>query len=110
MDFPRDLSGGSKHDTSQRISENKDPSKTYYIAPTHSMTVSGGDEVDRDEHEGSDTAPIMNASGDILPRDRQHKTPTYDYAYEKSMSHAEAKLFYHHHQLASKGADSDYFQ
>ncbi|KAJ5689782.1 hypothetical protein N7462_004174 [Penicillium macrosclerotiorum] len=42
---------------------------------------------------------------DILPRDQQQKTATYDYAYEKSMSHAEAKLFYQHHQLASKGGD-----
>ena len=110
MDFPRDSSGVSKHDTYQHFPENKNPPKAYYIAPKHSMTVSDGDEVDRDEHGGSDTAPIMNESGDILPRDRQHKTPTYDYAYEKSMSHAEAKLFYHHHQMASKGADSDHFQ
>jgi AMP deaminase len=42
---------------------------------------------------------------DILPRDLQQKTATYDYAFEKSLSHAEAKLFYQHHQLssASKG-------
>ncbi|OQE41326.1 hypothetical protein PENCOP_c005G00740 [Penicillium coprophilum] len=39
---------------------------------------------------------------DILPRDRQQKTATYDYAYEKSMSHAEARLFYQHHQLAAR--------
>lgn len=46
-------------------------------------------------------------SGAILPRDRQLKTPTYDYAYEKSMSHAEAKLFYQQHQFASRSADSE---
>ncbi|KAL4923760.1 AMP deaminase [Aspergillus undulatus] len=34
---------------------------------------------------------------DVLPRDRQLKTPTYDYAFEKSMSHTEAKLFYQNH-------------
>ncbi|KAL4802642.1 hypothetical protein BDV18DRAFT_147064 [Aspergillus unguis] len=34
---------------------------------------------------------------DLLSRDRQLKTPTYDYAFEKSMSHAEAKLFYQQH-------------
>ncbi|CAG7917245.1 unnamed protein product, partial [Penicillium olsonii] len=39
---------------------------------------------------------------DILPRDRQQKTATYDYAYEKSLSHAEARLFYQHHQLAAR--------
>ncbi|KAJ5768806.1 hypothetical protein N7520_003365 [Penicillium odoratum] len=43
---------------------------------------------------------------DILPRDQQEKTATYDYAYEKSLSHAEAKLFYQHHQLASKSGDN----
>lgn len=39
---------------------------------------------------------------DILPRDQQQKTATYDYAYEKSMSHAEARLFYQHHQLSAR--------
>ncbi|KAJ5772803.1 AMP deaminase Amd1 [Penicillium paradoxum] len=39
---------------------------------------------------------------EILPRDQQQKTATYDYAYEKSMSHAEARLFYQHHQLAAR--------
>jgi AMP deaminase len=47
----------------------------------------------------------QDSATDILPRDLQQKTATYDYAFEKSMSHAEAKLFYQHHQLssASKG-------
>lgn len=44
----------------------------------------------------------QDSATDILPRDLQQKTATYDYAYEKSLSHAEAKLFYQHHQL-SKG-------
>ncbi|CAI7627336.1 unnamed protein product [Penicillium discolor] len=39
---------------------------------------------------------------DILPRDQQEKTATYDYAYEKSMSHTEARLFYQHHQLSAR--------
>ncbi|PLB48580.1 AMP deaminase [Aspergillus steynii IBT 23096] len=46
-------------------------------------------------------------TGEILPRDRQLKTPTYDYAYEKSMSHAEAKLFYQQHQFASRSTDGE---
>ncbi|KAJ5533662.1 hypothetical protein N7494_010214 [Penicillium frequentans] len=50
--------------------------------------------------------PDAKASADILPRDQQQKTATYDYAYEKSMSHAEAKLFYQHHQLASKSGEN----
>lgn len=45
---------------------------------------------------------------DVLPRDRQKRTHSYNYAYEKSMSHAEAKLFYQRHQeeqqAASRGA------
>lgn len=38
--------------------------------------------------------PVVGESREVLPRDRQLRTPTYDYAFEKSMSHAEAKLFY----------------
>ncbi|KAL5334945.1 hypothetical protein BJX70DRAFT_391035 [Aspergillus crustosus] len=37
---------------------------------------------------------------EILPRDRELRTPTYDYTFEKSMSHAEAKLFYQNHSTA----------
>ncbi|OJD19773.1 AMP deaminase [Emergomyces pasteurianus Ep9510] len=43
----------------------------------------------------------------MLPRDRQRRTATYDYAYEKSLSHAESKLFYQRHQLESKYADGE---
>ncbi|KAJ5307147.1 hypothetical protein N7476_007803 [Penicillium atrosanguineum] len=50
-----------------------------------------------------DSDPTEDA---ILPRDQQQKTATYDYAYEKSMSHAEAKLFYQHHQLSTKSGDN----
>ncbi|KAJ5667550.1 hypothetical protein N7507_003414 [Penicillium longicatenatum] len=50
--------------------------------------------------------PDAKVSADILPRDQQQKTATYDYAYEKSLSHAEAKLFYQHHQLASKSGET----
>ncbi|KAL1955727.1 hypothetical protein VTO42DRAFT_8125 [Malbranchea cinnamomea] len=43
----------------------------------------------------------------LLPRDKQRRTATYDYAYEKSMSHAEAKLFYQRLQRASRSADDE---
>ncbi|CEL11091.1 Putative AMP deaminase 2 [Aspergillus calidoustus] len=46
-----------------------------------------------DENQPNDHR-LDEGTKDILPRDRQLRTPTYDYAYEKSMSHAEAKLFY----------------
>lgn len=56
----------------------------------------------------SDSDPSSaNSSSDVLPRDMQQKTATYDYAYEKSMSHTEAKLFYQHHKLASRGVGND---
>lgn len=41
---------------------------------------------------------------DLLPRDRQKRTHSYNYAYEKSMSHAEAKLFYQRHQEEQQAA------
>ncbi|KAE8144512.1 hypothetical protein BDV25DRAFT_166661 [Aspergillus avenaceus] len=63
--------------------------------------------VDDDKADGSESAAVLESPGNILPRDRQLKTPTYDYAYEKLMSHAEAKLFYQHHQLASRSVDGE---
>ncbi|EYE93820.1 AMP deaminase [Aspergillus ruber CBS 135680] len=89
--------------------KNEDLSKSHETASNGSMTVSSEDEIDPEEHGRSDIAS-MNPPGDILPRDRQQKTPTYDYTYEKSMSQAEAKLFYHHHQLASRGGDPEDLQ
>ncbi|EAW13567.1 AMP deaminase [Aspergillus clavatus NRRL 1] len=65
-------------------------------------------------HEADLGAPQIGAvtrtSSDILPRDREEKTPTYDYAYEKSMSHAEARLFYQNHQFISRGTDDEWDQ
>ncbi|KAJ5369417.1 AMP deaminase Amd1 [Penicillium cosmopolitanum] len=49
-----------------------------------------------------DSDPSQDDNGELWPRDQQQKTATYDYAFEKSMSHAEAKLFYQHHQQSSK--------
>lgn len=89
--------------------QNEEFSRSHDTASNGSMTVSSEDEIDSGEH-GRSNAASMNSTGDILPRDRQQKTPTYDYAYEKSMSHAEAKLFYHHHQLASRGGDFENLQ
>lgn len=80
------------------------------MAQDESMVLPSEDEVDSEDHGNSESVSMTNPRGDILPRDRQHKTPTYDYAYEKSMSQAEAKLFYHHHQLASRGAESECLQ
>lgn len=76
--------------------------------------ASSNDESTRSQDPLEDAAdsPFREASeskgslASILPRDQQQKTATYDYAYEKSMSHAEAKLFYQHHQLASKSGDN----
>lgn len=53
-----------------------------------------------------ESTPEKGLTEEILPRDRQQKTATYDYAYEKSLSHTEAKLFYQHHQLAARSGDT----
>ena len=52
-------------------------------------------------HETGESTPSDETPQGILPRDKQTKTAYYDYASEKSMSHAEAKLFYQRHQLES---------
>ncbi|KAI9740537.1 MAG: AMP deaminase [Cirrosporium novae-zelandiae] len=41
-----------------------------------------------------------------LARDKQRKTAYYDYASEKSLSHAEARLFYQRHQMESRASES----
>lgn len=55
------------------------------------------------------TSPFRQTE-DVLPRDRQQRTATYNYAFEKSMSHAEAKLFYQRHQQNSRASDGDVSQ
>ena len=48
-----------------------------------------------------DTSPSENESG-MLPRDKQRKTAYYDYAAEKQLSQADAKLFYQRSQLEAQ--------
>lgn len=62
------------------------------------------DEADVNNQNGIQTPDSVDDV--VLPRDRQQKTPTYNYAYEKSMSHAEARLFYQR-QLASRTTESE---
>lgn len=81
-------------------------------------TVSSDDELVNSaglDHEPADSPadspshePLQDdgSTAGLLPRDQQQKTATYDYAYEKSLSHAEAKLFYQHHQQTSKGTEN----
>ncbi|KAI9927327.1 AMP deaminase [Aspergillus wentii] len=78
----------------------------HQTSSTETMTPTD-DEVDRIDSGITETVSTTNPSGEILPRDRQHKTPTYDYAYEKSMSQAEAKLFYQHRQLVARDTDTE---
>ncbi|GES66872.1 AMP deaminase [Aspergillus terreus] len=82
--------GVNLHDASEAPLQDNGPSPE---------TPTGDQEADQAFPEGPTTPPH-----DILPRDRQLRTPTYDYAFEKSMSHTEAKLFYQHHQLESRSA------
>ncbi|GFF56733.1 AMP deaminase [Aspergillus lentulus] len=79
-------------------------------ASTESSTVNLKHDHDEENTQQADvdsslSATVTDSLDHVLPRDREMKTPTYDYAYEKSMSHTEAKLFYQHHQLVSRGAD-----
>ena len=54
------------------------------------------------EEQGTgESTPPGNMEQAVLPRDQQRRTAYYDYASEKSLSHAEAKLFYQRHQLDS---------
>jgi AMP deaminase len=56
------------------------------------------------EHEELDHDPDatpMESSQSVLPRDRQTASAYFDYASEKSLSHADAKLIYQRHQLES---------
>ncbi|PWY63557.1 AMP deaminase [Aspergillus heteromorphus CBS 117.55] len=80
--------------------------QTYGASSSGSLSIPG-------ENRNADSSDSLLESGDqdsgnILPRDIQLKTPTYDYAFEKSMSHAEAKLFYQHHQFGSRNGDCEY--
>ncbi|KAJ5160649.1 AMP deaminase [Penicillium canariense] len=93
------------------------PPESYKPSPIMNASISSNDESASSQGSVEDPADFPSHEGledpqgsatDILPRDLQQKTATYDYAYEKSMSHAEAKLFYQHHQLASasKGGEN----
>ena len=48
-----------------------------------------------------DTSPSDPENG-MLPRDKQRKTAYYDYAAEKQLSQADAKLFYQRSQLEAQ--------
>ncbi|KMU81264.1 AMP deaminase 3 [Coccidioides immitis RMSCC 3703] len=74
-----------------------------------SDSANGDGEQSHENMDGTpdDIDPTNSGGSPILPRDRQRRTATYDYAYEKSVSHAEAKLFYQRHQLAYRPAEGD---
>lgn len=52
-----------------------------------------------DQGTGQTTPSATAITDGLLPRDQQAMTAYYDYASEKSMSDAEAKLFYQRHQI-----------
>ncbi|KAJ5951457.1 AMP deaminase Amd1 [Penicillium vulpinum] len=87
--------GPPQHD----LSSSRNANASADSSNNESATSSPGP-VDSPLHESPDA--LDQPAEDILPRDQQPKTATYDYAYEKSMSHAEARLFYQHHQLAAR--------
>ena len=90
------------------LSDNLYSPGVHYTDMDVQRIVSNDDDmIDPATPRDSEHASETDTSKDVLPRDRQQRTPTYDYAYEKSMSHTEAKLFYRHHQLMSKWPDGD---
>ncbi|PLB36719.1 AMP deaminase [Aspergillus candidus] len=90
------------------LSENEySPGVHYTEMDAQRMMSNDDDMIDPATPRDSEPASEADSLKDVLPRDRQQKTPTYDYAYEKSMSHTEAKLFYRHHQLMSRGPEGD---
>lgn len=78
-------------------SEDEAREKDKQMAVRMKQRVEGDDEV-----EGS--TPSEDTEHGMLPRDKQRKTAYYDYASEKSLSQAEAKLIYQRHQLNSQNA------
>lgn len=93
---PRDGSPASTDDDTEYdggrvdLRERQSPQKDGY------RNTLGESESNTGENEPSD-----GMRHGILPRDQQTRTALYNYASEKSMSHAEAKLFYQRHQLES---------
>lgn len=84
------------------LSSSRDANASADPSNNESATSSPGlkSPVDSPLHESPNV--LDRPAEDVLPRDQQQKTATYDYAYEKSMSHAEARLFYQQHQLAAR--------
>ncbi|KAJ5419860.1 uncharacterized protein N7487_003410 [Penicillium crustosum] len=90
--------GPPQSDLSSSRNANSAAGSSNDESTTLSPTLKGP--VDSPLHESPNA--LDQPAEDILPRDQQQKTATYDYAYEKSMSHAESRLFYQHHQLSAR--------
>ncbi|QSS60315.1 AMP deaminase [Histoplasma capsulatum] len=92
--------GSNTEDGTQR---SLDPNEEFNLPENHHID---------EEMDGvrDDSSLSANVAQTMLPRDWQRRTATYDYAYEKSLSHAESKLFYQRHQLGSKYADGEFPQ
>lgn len=59
------------------------------------------------EHDNGDVTPLNDTDVDGQLHDRQARTAYYNSAAEKSLSHAEAKLFFQRHQLETSRHDSE---
>ena len=57
------------------------------------------------EHDDGDVTPLNDIDADGQLHDRQARTAYYNSAAEKSLSHAEAKLFFQRHQLETSQHD-----
>ena len=54
---------------------------------------------DFEDHDGTGESTPKISAGGVLPRDKQRQTASYGYAFDKYLSHADAKLFYQRYQL-----------
>ncbi len=59
------------------------------------------------EHDNGTITPLNNTDADGQLHDRQIRTAYYNSAAEKSLSHAEAKLFFQRHQLETSQQDAE---
>ncbi|EED15958.1 AMP deaminase Amd1, putative [Talaromyces stipitatus ATCC 10500] len=81
----------------------EDGNRTNKVEDDDVANVDNDDTRSPEDHSNDEDNDGVRDRG-ILPRDRQKRTHSYNYAYEKSMSHAEAKLFYQRHQEEQQAA------
>ena len=89
-----------------------DDSDSEGLKATSTPRAGENGKLDQDNGEGAATenaADVRDSDGALL-RDRQRKTAFYDPAFDKQMSHAEAKQMYQRHKIENQGSSSSWSQ